>query len=85
MGALASKSDNPLLNLACIATACIAVILLCAAAIAAIMDRIPVSEAGAPVPQSANARATLAAQSPAQGLAKAPAQPQAANQKPVAR
>jgi hypothetical protein len=38
MQAQASKSGNPILNAACIAGACIAVILLCAAAIAAIMD-----------------------------------------------
>ena len=60
----ASKPDNPTLIVACIAIACIAVILFCAAAITAIMDWIPVSEGGGAAPQSASAPAKAAVQDP---------------------
>lgn len=79
MEAQASKAEYPILNALCIAVACIAVIVLCAAAITAILDRIPVFDGGGPASQSANAPAALAAQGSAQSLAQAPAQAQAPN------
>ncbi len=73
MEAQASKPDNPILIVACIAIACIAVNLLCAAAIAAIMAWIPASEGGGAAPQTAESPAKAAAQDPAQTPVQAPA------------
>jgi hypothetical protein len=72
MEAQASKRDNPFLAVAGIAIACIVVILLCAVAIAAIMEWIPVSEGAGAALQTADAAAKLAAQGPAHNPIQAP-------------
>ena len=73
MEAKGSKPENPILAVACIAIACIAVILFCTAAVAAIMAWIPASDGGGSAPQTAAAPAMVVAQASIQ----APAQAQA--------